>query len=106
MEEKQGDRYDKGYMAGYWDGVNDALNHRDAILVADDLMVLPIKVMDVSTRARNCLSQAGCRSVGDVASLGEKSIMTMRNLGVKTASEIAQWLTKHGICHSAWTKYL
>ena len=82
MEEKQDDRYAERYIAGYWDGVNDTLNKREAILAADELMALPIKAMDVSTRVRNCLSQSGCRSVGDAASLSEKTIMTMRNLGV------------------------
>lgn len=44
--------------------------------------------------------------IADVVALSEHSIATMRNLGVKTASEIAHWLQDHEICYSAWRKYL
>lgn len=106
MEVNQDERYYQGYMAGYWDGVSDTLNNRSVMPVSGDLMTLPIKAMNVSTRARNCLSGSGCKNITDVASLSEQTIMTMRNLGTKTASEIAQWLLAHGIHCSAWTKYL
>ena len=46
------------------------------------------------------------RYISDVAKLSEQKIATMRNLGTKTASEIARWLDEQGISYSAWCRYL
>lgn len=42
----------------------------------------------------------------DAAKLDANTIATMRNLGPKTAAEIACCLDSLGICHSAWNAYL
>lgn len=106
MEENIDKQYYKGYLAGYWDGVNDIRRGRLLKPDTDDLMMLPVEAMTVSVRARNCLLRSGCAYICDVVSLEEQAIATMRNLGAKTASEIAQWMIAHGIMHSIWTNYL
>lgn len=100
------DLYQKGYMAGYWDGVSDAANGKAVSKIEGELEMLPINAMNLSTRAYNCLNRAGCESIADVVALDGYRIATMRNLGPKTACEIAKWLQEHGIGYSAWGKYL
>ena len=106
MKEPQDDLYYKGYVAGYRDGIEDALNGRNTAADEKDILNLPIQAMPLSKRANNCLHLAGCTYIADVTALSEHTIATMRNLGTKTASEIAHWLDAQGICYSAWNKYL
>lgn len=106
MEKQQRDLYYKGYVAGYRDGVKDAENGKTVEMMERDIESLPIEELSLSTRAYNCLTRAGCVYIGDIAALSEYSIVTMRGLGPKCASEIAESLDAHGICYSAWGKYL
>ena len=103
MNESQ---YQKGYIAGYRDGLRDGVQGKAPIPVAEDIRHLPIAAMEVSTRARNCLAAAGCAYISDAAALGEERILAIRNLGPKTAAEIARWLDAHGIVFSAWSSFL
>lgn len=98
--------YYKGYMAGYQAGVKDTVSGKIADWQSSDIVKLPIRAMGLSTCACNCLNNHGCTYVEDVIGLDSDSIMTMRNLGAKTASEIAGWLTEHGIYFSSWNEYL
>ena len=98
--------YQKGYVTGYWDGVKDAVSGKVNDWQASDIANLPIKAMGISPRAYNCLVMCGCVQVKDVAALRSEEIMRMRNLGSKTASEIARWLTMQGILSSAWSEYV
>ena len=98
--------YFEGYIAGYRDGLQAAASGKELWQMQEDIRSLPIKSMDISTRAVNCLSRYGCSSIGDAANLSAHSILTMRNMGAKTASEIARWLNEHGICGTAWQSYL
>lgn len=106
MERNRGDRYCEGYIAGYLDGVRDGRNGKEADFAEGDMAALPVRAMDVSARARNCLSAAGCGQVADILALDARTVATMRNLGVKTAAEIAHWLDGHGIRSSVWARYL
>ena len=105
MERSREGLYQKGYMAGYLDGLRDAKEGKSAEMVEADILLHPIGAMNLSSRAQNCLLRSGCRSVADVIALDAHSIATMRNLGRKTASEIAYWLQEHGISHSVWSLY-
>lgn len=98
--------YYEGYIAGYRDGVKDAVTGNVTDWKTADIRKMPVRAMALSTRAYNCLMHSGCTYVEDVIALSSCSIMTMRNLGSKTASEIAHWLAEHGIACSAWTEYL
>lgn len=95
-----------GYLAGYRDGVKDATEGKATLLIESDITKLPITIMQLSVRAKNCLARANCEFIEDVALLSEHALATMRNLGPKTAREIAHWLDDHGICYTAWSRYL
>ena len=102
----QVDPYYKGYIEGYREGIIDAASGQTTKKIENDITAFPIKAMGLSTRAYHCLQRAGCTHIIDVVTLSEHTIATMRNLGTKTASEIAYWLDRQGICYSAWNKYL
>ena len=97
--------YVKGYLAGYWDGVRDSAVGCIAQWQENDIARLPVQAMGLSTRACNCLVHSGLTYVKDVVALNEDEIMRIRNLGPKTAPEIADWMVGHGILNSAWLKY-
>lgn len=99
-------QYPKGYMAGYWDGIRDATQGRINENGTEDMLNLPVEIMEISTRAKNCLIRTGCKYISEVTKLGEYEIAIMRNVGTKTAHEIAKWLDDQGIHYSAWCKYL
>lgn len=96
----------KGYIAGYRDGVRDGVSGKTAQWQTSDILKMPIQAMELSSRAYRCLLYSGCEYVEDVIALTDDTIIKMRNLGRKTASEIAEWVTAHGIYHSDWSKYL
>ena len=105
MKETEKDIYYKGYVAGYRAGMLDAANGHtiDSEYSAGDI---PIQAAALSTRAKHCLIFYGCKFLRDAAKLDADTIATMRNLGPKTATEIACYLDSLGICHSAWNAYL
>jgi len=98
--------YWQGYMAGYRDGVQDAQSGKITDWKELDIAKVPVNAMAISQRARNCLIYSGCTQVGDVIALTTDRILRMRNLGPKTAAEIAQWLIENGIFYSAWSEHI
>ena len=105
MDTDRESMYYKGYIAGYRAGIA-AAEQGNLPETNDELLSLPIETMQLSSRARNCLTRAGCRYILDVVSLSAPAIASMRNLGSKSASEIAGWLDQNGVCYSPWSKYL
>ena len=99
-------RYYEGYIAGYRDGVKDCISGKTEDWRFSDIGKMPVGAMGLSTRAYNCLTRYGCVNVEDVFALSKDSIMRMRNVGTKTAAEIAHWMIEHGILASAWSEYL
>ena len=106
MAELKDSQYYKAYIAGYRDGVADALKGKVQTHTTNDPAKNPVAVMGLSTRARNCLIRSGCQTIADVLALDEHAIRTMHNLGKKTAFEIAQWLVDHYYFSGAWVQYL
>ena len=106
MEKLKDSQYYKAYIAGYRDGVADALKGNVQTQTAKDPAKISVAVMGLSTRACNCLVRAGCNTIADVLALDEHTIRTMHNLGVKSACEIAQWLAEHYYFSRAWIQYL
>ena len=106
MDMSKDANYTKGSIAGYKDGVKDAVAGKFTDWSALELADLPVHAMAISTRAKNCLIYSGNTSVGDVLTLKSEDIMKMRNLGRKTASEIAKWLISNGFAYSAWSEYV
>lgn len=106
MENIKDALYFEGYTAGYRKGICDALSGKVVSVPQKDIADIPIDAMKLSTRANNSLHRAGCSCIADVATLNEQTIATMRNIGNKTAMEIARWLDDHQIRYTAWEKYL
>lgn len=105
MKIRQNDLFLKGYLEGYQDGIRDGALGKTAKMIDTDVTSMPITMMGLSMRACNCLKNKGCTYVADVVSLTDYEIMTMRNMGKKSASESAAWLIAHGILQSDWCKY-
>ena len=99
--------YRKGYQQGFQAGYQTALAHccQDTSAPSQDLLTLPLEALGLSSRARNRLTCAGCRCLGDVCALSIHQIATMRNLGIKTAAEIAEVLAEHNLHNTHWAKY-
>lgn len=106
MEMPKESQYYKAYITGYRDGVADAYSGKVQAHKTRDPAKIPVTVLGLSTRACNCLVRANCQTVADVLALDEYAVRTMRNLGPKTAAEIAQWLVDHYYFSSVWVQYL
>lgn len=105
-ERSYSEGYQQGYAAGYQAGVEAARNGRIPQEYKSNITELPVDAMDVSTRAKNCLRNIGCRTIADVLALDSLVLARARNLGCKTAKEIAHWLTAQDLPYSAWNQYL
>lgn len=106
MEKLQQDAYYKGYIAGYRDGIREASDGNQELEQSKDILGRPIEDLELSTRAYNCLVRAGCVWVSDIAALDAYTVASMRNMGSKTATEIARCLVDHGIRSGVWLAYL
>lgn len=102
----QKNQYYNAYIAGYRDGIADAFSGKAQANHSTDPSKIPITVLGLSTRACNCLLQAHCQTVAAVRALDAYAVQTMRNLGPKTAEEIAHWLVEHYYFSSAWVQCL
>ena len=105
MIDRQDEKFHKGYVMGYRDAIADMKSGK-LPAIKEEFADYPIRNLDLSSRAVNCLIMNGCKYVSDVADLSPERIATMRKLGPKTAAEIAHWLERYGICCSAWCAYL
>ena len=99
--------YRKGYQQGFQAGYQTALAHcrQNAAAPPQDKLTIPLESLGLSSRALNCLRNSGCQCLGDVRNLSEHQIATMRNLGVKTAAEIAEVLAEYGLLLTHRAKY-
>lgn len=98
--------YKQGYQDGYQDGLKDSKTGKHIESQENGIAQIPIEAMEITTRAYNCLTRMGCRSVSDLLSLNNKDLQTARRLGIKTAMEIAHWLDSNGFHHTAWSRYM
>ena len=96
----------EGYLVGYRDGLKDGSSGRVEKQDILNVRLLPVSAMGLSTRAHNCLTSMGCKTIADVIAIESRMIAATRNMGPKTASEIANWLTSQGILSSAWSEYI
>ncbi len=90
----------EGYRAGFLDGL--AAKDRDFPKDLD----LPVEALELTVRPLNCLRVQGCRRVGEVANLDRDAILRMRNLGAKSADEIARALHRFRIFGTPWDAFL
>ena len=52
------------------------------------LDLLPIEVLELSVRSTNCLKRAGYNTVEDLLTLSTENVMSIKNMGSKSAEEI------------------
>ena len=102
MGEKDTASYIKGYRVGYLDGYRDGSGKERP----NDIPDLPLEYMGLSSRARNCLMRAGLERIRDVASIKHTKIRCMRQLGAKSADEVARSLQAMGIYGTDWDLFL
>ena len=98
--------YNKGYIAGYRQGVEDSKSGKTGAQTEPELLDLPIQFLELSTRPFNSLERAGYHRVRDIVTLDQREIWKIRNLGTKGLHEIAQALWDRGIRESNWNEWL
>ncbi|MCL2615367.1 MAG: DNA-directed RNA polymerase subunit alpha [Dehalococcoidia bacterium] len=65
--------------------------------IPKDIYNKPVKELDLSVRALNCLHRSGINMVGELASLDEKELLNLRNFGQKSRIEVEEKLTSLGL---------
>lgn len=61
----------------------------------ESILSMPIELMDVSVRLRNCLKAAGCETVGDIVKHDKIHFLKLRNFGKRSLSELESFLDEH-----------
>ena len=62
-----------------------------------EIMDQPLSIMDLSVRSANCLLAAGLKTVGDLVTKNEEDIMTYKNFGKRSMTEIKEKLAEMGL---------
>jgi len=58
---------------------------------------MPVEQLDLSVRTINCLRRAGINTLGEIINKGEKELMSLRNFGQKSRTEIEARLSSLGL---------
>lgn len=61
------------------------------------LLESPIKDLELTVRAKNCLDNAGIQTIGELVQRSEDEIASMRNVGKKSLDEIKEKLAERGL---------
>jgi DNA-directed RNA polymerase subunit alpha len=62
-----------------------------------ELLEQPLSIMDLSVRSANCLLAAGLKTMGDLVSKQEEEILSYKNFGKRSMTEIKEKLTELGL---------
>jgi len=65
--------------------------------IPESLYNMPVEKLDLSVRAMNCLRRSGINKVGELASLDEKELLSLRNFGEKSRQEVEEKLSQLGL---------
>ncbi len=65
--------------------------------IPEDLFNMPVEKLDLSVRAMNCLRRSGINTVGELVSLSEKELLSLRNFGQKSRQEVEEKLVSLGL---------
>jgi DNA-directed RNA polymerase subunit alpha len=65
--------------------------------IAESILSRPIKALNFSMRALNCLSSENVKTVGQLLQRSEEDLLNIRNFGEVTLQEIKDKLTEHGL---------
>ncbi len=96
-------KYLDGYRAGYRDGLAAGLA---GITTRPETLALPIEALNLSTRCFNCLHENQYLRIQDLAQITPLQIYRMRNMGKKSANEIARALHRFGVFPTAWDEFV
>ena len=62
-----------------------------------ELMEQPLSIMDLSVRSANCLISADLKTIGDLVSKQEEEILSYKNFGKRSLTEIKEKLAELGL---------
>ncbi|HBU69772.1 MAG TPA: DNA-directed RNA polymerase subunit alpha [Elusimicrobia bacterium] len=62
-----------------------------------ELLSQPLSIMDLSVRSANCLASAGLKTIGDLVSKQEEEIISFKNFGKRSLTEIKEKLSELGL---------
>jgi DNA-directed RNA polymerase subunit alpha len=62
-----------------------------------ELLEQPLSIMDLSVRSANCLIAAGLKTMGDLVTKQEEEILSYKNFGKRSMTEIKEKLTELGL---------
>jgi len=65
--------------------------------IPESVYNMPVDKLDLSVRAMNCLHRSGITTVGELASLDEKELLSLRNFGQKSRQEVEGKLVELGL---------
>jgi DNA-directed RNA polymerase subunit alpha len=65
--------------------------------IPDEKYNMPVEQLDLSVRTMNCLRRASITTVGQLISIGEKELLSLRNFGQKSRQEIEERLNSLGL---------
>ncbi len=63
----------------------------------NQLLSQPIEILELSTRAYNCLKEAEVNTIKELVSKTEEQLKSIRNLGEKSLEEIKEKLKLHNL---------
>jgi DNA-directed RNA polymerase subunit alpha len=65
--------------------------------IPDEKYNMPVEQLDLSVRTMNCLRRANITTVGQLISIGERELLSLRNFGQKSRQEIEERLNSLGL---------
>jgi len=67
------------------------------LAISEEQYNMPVEQLALSVRTMNCLRRGNITTVGELVSLGEKGLMSLRNFGQKSRQEIEERLNELGL---------
>jgi len=65
--------------------------------IAESMLSMPIKALELSIRALNCLDSQGIKTVGQLLEYSEQELLSIRSFGNVTLDEVRDNLAEHGL---------
>jgi DNA-directed RNA polymerase subunit alpha len=73
----------------------------DHLAIPEEQYNMPVEQLNLSVRTLNCLRRGGIITVGELVTKGEKGLMSLRNFGQKSKTEIDERLEAMGLSLTA-----
>ncbi|MFC2059543.1 DNA-directed RNA polymerase subunit alpha [Chloroflexota bacterium] len=74
------------------------------LAIPNELRNMPVEQLDLSVRTMNCLRRGSISTVGELVSKGEKELLSLRNFGQKSKTEIEERLKSLGLSFTPKTE--